>query len=82
MEFYTTSIIYKLNFVCYIDDMKENRRMKIQDSRKGKNMTAVRFAYYLNSERCSESLYDERKEWFSFACSYQEKQRQRITVDE
>ena len=35
--------------------------MKIQDSRKGKNMTAVRFAYYLNSERCLESLYDEKK---------------------
>jgi len=61
MEFYTTSIIYKLNFLCYIDDRKENKRMKIQDSRKGKNMTAVRFAYYLNSERCSESLYDEKK---------------------
>ena len=39
-------------------------------------MTTVRFAYYLNSERSLESLYEGKKEWFSFTCSFQEKQRQ------
>ena len=43
-------------------------------------MTAVRFAYYLNSERNLESLYEASKEWSSFVCSYQEKRMQRITV--
>lgn len=51
-------------------------------SRKGKDMTTVRFAYYHNNERHYESLVAyERKEWSGFMRSFKVKQRQRITVN-
>ena len=54
----------------------------VQDLRKGKEMAAVRFAYYLNSERyyksLSESIYEE---WSGFMRSFKVKQSQRITVN-
>ena len=54
----------------------------IQDLRKGKNMTTVRFAYYLNSESYYESLSESKyEEWSGFMRSFKVKQRQRITVE-
>ena len=54
----------------------------IQDLRKGKNMTTVRFAYYLNSESYYKSLSESKhEEWSGFMCSFKVNQRQRITVN-
>ena len=76
---YITSIIYKLKNSCYSDDMKSR---DAKDWRKGKEMTAVRFAYYLNSESHYESLVEYKyEEWSGFMRSFKVKQRQRITVD-
>lgn len=45
-------------------------------------MTAVRFAYYLNSESYYESLSESKyEEWSGFMRSFKVKQRQRITVN-
>ena len=54
----------------------------IQGLRKGKDMTTVRFAYYLNSESHYESLSESKhEEWSSFMRSFKVKQSQRITVN-
>ena len=54
----------------------------MKDSRKGKDMTTVRFAYYLNSESHYESLSESKhEEWFGFMRSFKVKQSQRITVN-
>ena len=51
-------------------------------SRKGKDMTTVRFAYYHNIERHYESLSESKhEEWSGFMRSFKIKQRQRITVN-
>ena len=50
--------------------------------RKGKDMTTVRFAYYLNSESYYESLSESKhEEWSGFMRSFKVKQSQRITVN-
>ena len=50
--------------------------------RKGKDMTTVRFAYYLNSESHYESLSESKhEEWSGFMRSFKVKQSQRITVN-
>ena len=59
---------------------KRTMRTNEKDSRKGKEMTTVRFAYYLNSESYYESLVNSNyEEWYSFMRSF--KIKQRITVD-
>ncbi len=51
-------------------------------SRKGKDMTTVRFAYHHNIERHYESLSESKhEEWSGFMRSFKVKQRQRITVN-
>ena len=77
-KIYTTSIIYKLINPCYSDDKEISKRT--QSPQKGKDMTTVRFAYYLNSEYYNESLKDDKKEWSSFVRSFRIKQSRRITV--
>ena len=77
-EIYTTRIIYKRNYSCYSDDKESNKRTRCPQ--KGKDMTTVRFAYYLNSECHNESLKDDRKEWSNFVCSFKIKQAKVITV--
>ena len=55
---------------------------QMEDLWKGKDMTTVRFAYYLNSESHYESLIDyKHEEWSVFMHSFKVKQRQRITVE-
>ena len=74
---YITGIIYKLNKLCYSDDMKSR---DAKDWRKGKEMTTVRFAYYLNSESHYESLLAyNHKEWSDLVYSFKVGQRQIIT---
>ena len=49
--------------------------------RKGKDMTTVRFAYYLNSESHYESLSESKhEEWSGFMRSFKVKQSRKITV--
>ncbi len=45
-------------------------------------MTTVRFAYYLNSERAYESLFESKcKEWSDSMRLFKVSQRQKITLD-
>lgn len=61
---------------------KRTMRTNEKDSRKGKEMTTVRFAYCLNRECRYESLVEyEYEEWFGFMRSFKVSQRQRRTVD-
>ena len=61
---------------------KRTMRTNEKDSRKGKEMTTVRFAYGLNRECRYESLVEyEYEEWFGFMRSFKVSQRQRRTVD-
>ena len=58
--------------------MEKIKRMEYP--RKGKNMTAVRFAFYLNSESHHESLSEQIREWFGFVCSFKVMQGRRKTA--
>ena len=48
---------------------------------KGKDMTVVRFATYLNNEKHYESLpATERAEWFHLSYSFKKKQKENLTI--
>ena len=79
--------------MCYSDDMKSKRclqkdykrlsewRHRGVYSRKGKDMTTVRFAYYHNIERHYESLSESKhEEWSGFMRSFKIKQSRIKTV--
>ena len=49
--------------------------------RKGKDMTVVRLASYLNSEKHFESLYaTKHEEWSGLSCSYKIKPIENLTI--
>ena len=62
---YTTSIIYKLNFSCYDDDVIK-RKAERHRFQKGKNMTTMNRWYCLYSESCKSAHLDERELGFAF----------------
>ena len=63
--FYTISIIYKLNFSCYDDDVMK-RKAERHSSRKEKDMTTMNRWYCLYSESCKSTHLDERELGFGF----------------
>ena len=63
------------SFVCVIFVAERKKRSGQVSPQKGKDMTTVRFAYYLNSECYYESLSAfDSKEWSGFMRSYKIKQ--------
>lgn len=64
-------------------DAYKNFEIKIsglENPRKGKDMTTVRFAYCHTYKYHYESLSEKNKEWSGFIRSFKVRQSQRITV--
>ena len=60
IEFYTTSIIYNLNFSCYDDDVKKRKAERI-GSRKEKDMNTMNRLYSFYKECCQPAHLDEHE---------------------
>lgn len=63
--FYTTSIIYNLNFSCYDDDVMK-RKAERNRFQKGKDMITMNRWYCPYSESCISAHLDERELSFCF----------------
>lgn len=56
-------------------------KKRFKEPQKGKDMTVVRFAYYLNSEKNYESLLEaKRSGWSGLSYSFKVKQKENLII--